>query len=288
MKKNIIVTGSSSGFGLLTVRTLATAGHTVYATMRNIETKNAPQVKELKDWAAANNADIRVFELDVTSDASVNRAVSDIAKDSNGKIDVLVNNAGLFVWGLSEEVSTSQLEDIFRINVFGVDRVIKAVLPYMRKQQDGLLITISSGLARLHLPYLGAYQATKAAVDVLGTTYHYELKKSGIDSVIIQPGAMKTDLFSKKLETVNNGIAEAYGEYGQTIRRGVEALLSPKPESADPQVVADSILQTIGQSKTERKLWTVLGIGAVQPTVEAINNSTGALSSGVMEHIGIS
>ncbi|MGN6418498.1 MAG: SDR family oxidoreductase [Pseudobacter sp.] len=288
MKKNIIVTGSSSGFGLLTVKTLAAAGHTVYATMRNIETKNASQVKQLKDWAAANNADIRVFELDVTSDVSVNKAVSDIARDSNGRIDVLVNNAGLFVWGLSEEVTTSQLEDIFRINVFGVDRVIKAVLPYMRKLQDGLLITISSGLARLHLPYLGAYQATKAAVDVLGTTYHYELKKSGIDSLIIQPGAMKTDLFSKKLETGNGAIEEAYGEYGQSIRRGVEALLSPKPESADPQVVADSILETIGQSKTERKLWTVLGIGPVQPAIEAINSSTGALSSGVMEHIGIS
>lgn len=288
MKKTIIVTGSSSGFGLLTVKTLAAAGHTVYATMRNIETKNAPQVKELKEWAAANKADIRVFELDVTSDPSVNKAISDIAKDSNGKIDVLVNNAGLFVWGLSEEVTTSQLEDIFRINVFGVDRVIKAVLPYMRKQQDGLLITISSGLARLHLPYLGAYQATKAAVDVLGTTYHYELKKSGIDSVIIQPGAMKTDLFSKKLEAGNSAIEEAYGEYGRSIRRGVEALLSPKPESADPQVVADAILETIGQSKSERKLWTVLGIGGLQPTVEAINSSTGALSSGVMENIGIS
>lgn len=288
MKKTIIVTGSSSGFGLLTVKTLAAAGHTVYATMRNIETKNAAQVKELKNWAAANGADIRVFELDVTSDDSVNNAIAGIAKDSHGKIDVLVNNAGLFVWGLSEEVTTSQLEELFRINVFGVDRVIKAVLPYMRKQQDGLLITISSGLARLHLPYLGAYQATKAAVDVLGTTYHYELKKSGIDSVIIQPGAMKTDLFSKKLESGNSAIEEAYGEYGRSIRRGVETLLSPKPESADPQVVADSILQTIGQSKAERKLWTVLGIGALQPTVEAINNSTGALSNGVMEHIGIS
>ncbi|HVK48414.1 MAG TPA: SDR family oxidoreductase [Pseudobacter sp.] len=288
MKKTIIVTGSSSGFGLLTVKTLAAAGHTVYATMRNIETKNAPQVKELKEWATANNADIRVFELDVTSDPSVNKAISDIAKDSNGKIDVLVNNAGLFVWGLSEEVTTSQLEDIFRINVFGVDRVIKAVLPYMRKQQDGLLITISSGLARLHLPYLGAYQATKAAVDVLGTTYHYELKKSGIDSLIIQPGAMKTDLFSKKLEAGNSAVVEAYGEYGQAIRRGIENMLSPTPESTDPQVVADAILETIGKPKNERKLWTVLGIGGLQPTVEAINNSTGALSSGVMEHIGIS
>jgi NAD(P)-dependent dehydrogenase (short-subunit alcohol dehydrogenase family) len=287
MKKTIIVTGTSSGFGLLTVKELAKQGHTVYATMRNVTTKNAKVAQELKSWAGENNVDIRVFELDVTSDSSVKAAITEIGKDSNGRIDVLVNNAGLFMMGLSETVTTKQLEDIFQINVFGVDRVIKAVLPYMHKQHEGLLITLSSGLARLHLPYVGAYTATKTAIDVIATTYHFELSRLGIDSIVIQPGAIPTELWHKSSAPEDLSAVRSYGEHGAQIKEGIEKVFVKTPESPDPQIVADVIARVINTPQGQRDMWNVIGMGGLEPTVEAINNSTGEFSKGVQTSLGI-
>lgn len=287
MKKIVIVTGSSSGFGLLTVKELAKQGHTVYATMRNVATKNGNAAQALANWAKENKADIHVIELDVTSDSSVQTAISKIAGDSNGRIDVVINNAGLFMLGLSEAVTTRQLEELFQINVFGVDRVIKAVLPYMHKQHEGLLITISTGLARLHLPYIGAYTASKAAVDVIGTTYHYELSKLGIDSIVIQPGAIPTDLWHKQLAPENPSAAQSYGEHGAKIKEGIEKIFTPTPQSPDPQIVADLIARIIDTPQGKRDLWTAIGIGAAQPTVETLNTGIGEFSKGVQSHLGI-
>lgn len=287
MKKTIVVTGTSSGFGLLTVKELAKQGHTVYATMRNIATKNATVARELKSWAGENNVDVRVFDLDVTSDSSVNEAITAIGEDSNGRIDVVVNNAGLFMMGLSETITTKQLEDIFQINVFGVDRVIKAVLPYMHKQHEGLLITISSVLARLHLPFVGAYTATKAAIDVIGTTYHYELSKLGIDSIVIQPGAIPTELWHKSCDPEDLSSAQLYGEHGAQIKEGIEKIFVKTPESPDPQIVADIIARVINTPQSQRHMWNPVGIPGMETTVEALNNSTAELSKGMQTSLGI-
>ncbi|MEP7377301.1 MAG: SDR family oxidoreductase [Chitinophagaceae bacterium] len=257
--KNIIVTGSSSGFGLLTVQTLAKKGHTVYATMRNMNTHNAGTAKALRDWAIANKVDIRMIDLDVTSDQSVNDAVEQVIRES-GQIDVLINNAGLLMWGLSETLSTKQVDQLFQVNVFGADRMNKAVLPYMHLQQNGLLIQISSGLARLHLPFLGAYSAAKAAIDTLAETLHYELSNTGIDSAIIQPGVYPaTDLFSKLIPGDNPTMAVNYGEFGSKIEEGIHQLFAHTPESREPIEVAQLITELVDTPKEQRKLWTTIG-----------------------------
>lgn len=285
--KKIIVTGSASGFGLLTVQTLAQKGHTVYATMRNVKTKNAGAAQSLRDWAKENNAVIKVVELDVTSDESVHKAVTQIAEDA-GRIDVLINNAGLLIWGLSETLSTKQTEQVFQVNVFGSDRMNKAVLPYMHHQNSGLLIQLSSGLSRLHLPYLGAYSAAKAAIDTLAETLHYELSKTGIDSVIIQPGVYPTtDLFNKLMPADTPFGAQQYGEFESKVKRGIANLFAYTPESPEPTEVAHLIAEIIQTPQGQRKLWTAVGIGAGQPLVEGINESTHQFSQHVQGALGI-
>lgn len=285
--KKIIVTGSASGFGLLTVQTLARKGHTVYATMRNVETKNAEAAKSLNAWAKENNADVRIVELDITNDASVQTAISYIAEEA-GQIDVVINNAGLMIWGLSETLSTSQVEQVFQVNVFGSDRVNKAVLPYMHQQNSGLLIHLSSGLSRLHLPYMGAYSAAKAAIDILAETLQYELRETGIDSVVVQPGAYPTtDLFNKLVPADNPDAAQNYGAFGLTIEQGIGYLFTPTPQSPDPIEVAHLIAGLVDQSKGERKVWSAIGLGGGQPTVEGINSTTEQLSLHVQGALGI-
>jgi NAD(P)-dependent dehydrogenase (short-subunit alcohol dehydrogenase family) len=286
--KKIIVTGSSSGFGLLTVQTLARQGHTVYATMRNISSKNATAVNNLQQWAQDNKADVRIVELDVTNDDSVNKAIAQIAKDAAGKIDVLINNAGLFIMGLSESLSNQQVDQLFQVNVLGADRMIKAVLPYMHAQNSGLLVQISSGLSRLHLPYLGAYSATKAALDTLTETYHYELLKTGIESIAVQPGAYPTtDIFKNQQSPDNAATSEKYGEYGSKIKQGIGHLFAATPQSPDPQQVADLIANIITMPAGRKNLWNPIGIGGGQPAVAGINESTTQFSQVVQNALGI-
>jgi short-subunit dehydrogenase len=164
---------------------------------------------------------------------------------------------------------------------------IKAVLPYMHKQQDGLLITISSALARLQLPYLGAYTAAKAAIDVIGTAYHYELNKLGIDSVVIQPGVMSTDIFHNQMNPDNPDAANLYGATGASIKEEIEKIFAESPESPDPEIVANLVGEIIGTPKGQRALWTAIGVGSIQPTVEAMNTSTGDFSKGIQNYLGI-
>ncbi|MDR3713145.1 MAG: SDR family NAD(P)-dependent oxidoreductase [Puia sp.] len=188
--KKIVLTGSATGFGLLAVKSLAAKGHTVFATMRNINAANAQAAADIRNWAKKQSADVRVVELDVTSDASVKTAIGEIASAAGGQIDVLINNAGLGFTGVSESLTTAQTEQLFQVNVIGADRLIKAVLPYMHKQKEGLIVNVTSVQARNHIPLLTTYNATKAALDALSVGYHYELRSLGIDVAIIQPGGL--------------------------------------------------------------------------------------------------
>ncbi|MFD2571923.1 SDR family NAD(P)-dependent oxidoreductase [Spirosoma soli] len=286
--KNIIVTGSASGFGLLTVHMLAEQGHRVYATMRNVTTKNAKAAQDLKNWAEAHHVDVRVVELDVTSGDSVTQAIIQIAADAEGKIDVLINNAGLLIWEFSEALSTKQVDQIFQVNVMGADRMNKAVLPYMHRENSGLLVHLSSGLSRLHLPYMGAYSAAKAAIDVLAETLHYELSKTGIDSIVIQPGVYPTtDLFTKQLPQDKAFEEEKYGAFGARVKQGIVSFFAPTPQSPDPSEVARLIAEIIDMPKDHRKLFTAIGIGGGQPVVEEINDSTNRFSLHVQGALGL-
>lgn len=271
--KNIIVTGASSGFGLITVKTLAMQGNKVFATMRNIKTKNAVSAASLMEWANANGKNVDVVELDVTNDESVNNAIEYIAGKTNGIIDVLINNAGSTYIGLNETLSASQTNHIFQVNVIAVDRMIKAVLPYMHWQKDGLLITLSSVAARQATPVMGIYAASKAAADALSVSYSYELKSAGIDVVIIQPGAYQTtDIIANQMAPENAAAEINYGTDMIGYKNEVLKYFEPTDTSRDPLEIAEAIASLIAMPKGERPLWTIVGAGALTDVVYTINS----------------
>ena len=152
------------------------AGHTVFATMRDAGGRNAKAAQELKAFGAANANRVHVVELDVTNDASVAKAIDAIAKQVDGAIDVLVNNAGRFSAGVQEAFTIEEIKALFETNVFGPLRVNRAVLPHMRKRRSGLIVNTSSVVGRFALPTLGTYSASKYAVEALSEAQRDELK----------------------------------------------------------------------------------------------------------------
>jgi len=188
-RKVALMTGASSGFGMLTSVELASAGFRVYATMRNPDKREALDAK-----AAKANVAVEVVPLDVTDDASVADAVRHIVSEA-GRIDVLVNNAGYGVGGYVEEMSMQEYRDQFETNFFGAVRMVKAVLPGMRERGSGRIILISSIGVVNPVPGLSAYNGSKAAVDAFGHALRYEVLGHGIFVSLIEPGTYNTDIF---------------------------------------------------------------------------------------------
>ncbi|HEU4634626.1 MAG TPA: SDR family oxidoreductase [Edaphobacter sp.] len=189
MKYVILITGASSGFGALTARRLAEAGHTVYATMRDTNGRNAAQVEEARRFAAEKKADLRTAELDVSSQKSAERAVEQVLKES-GQLDIVVHNAGHMVFGPAEAFTPEQLAEMYDINVVSTQRINRAVLPVLRKQGQALLIWVGSSSTRGGSPpYLAPYFAAKAGMDAMAVSYAGELARWNIETSIIIPGA---------------------------------------------------------------------------------------------------
>jgi NAD(P)-dependent dehydrogenase (short-subunit alcohol dehydrogenase family) len=253
MKKVIVVTGSSTGFGSLMVKTLQKEGHTVIATMRNVAGKNAAAAAAV---SALKNTE--VVELDVTDEVSVKKAVTGILK-KYGKIDVLINNAAVYGSGVLEAYSVDQVNKMFDVNVYGPLRVNNEVLPAMRAVKDGLIIHISSGVGRISPPFQAPYNASKFAIEGLVEASYSELISHGIESVLLEPGAFLTELWAK--EGVNANREEIVDSYGletagmkQNVSSAFEKILTElKP---DPQLVADAALALINTDKGKRALRT--------------------------------
>jgi NAD(P)-dependent dehydrogenase (short-subunit alcohol dehydrogenase family) len=235
---NALITGSSSGFGFATAITLARRGHTVLATMRGRDGKNRAAADELLRLAESERVALQVLDLDVSSDASVDAAVA-----KAGPVDVLVNNAGYMVAGIAETVTPQQLLDVLGTNVVGMQRMNRAVLPGMRGRGRGLLVHVSSALGRTVMPFLGLYAATKWAVEAVAETYRYELKPSGIDVTIVEPGAFPTGQFPNRQTGADAGRAAGYGPLAggvDLLSKGMEQMFS-MPGAPHPQEVADAI-----------------------------------------------
>src|SRR6516164_4375104 len=189
MKYVVVVTGASSGFGRMAANALAEAGHTVYASMRETTGRNAPEVQKVKDYASEHGIDLRAIELDVSSQESTDRAIAAIVRD-NGRLDVVIHNAGHMVYGPTEAFTPEQLAALYDINVLSTQRVNRAALPQLRKQRHGLLVWVSSSSTRGGTPpYLAPYFAAKAGMDALAVSYAAELARWNIETVIVVPGA---------------------------------------------------------------------------------------------------
>lgn len=276
-KLNILITGCSSGFGKLTAQTLAKAGHRVFASMRSVHGKNAKAARQLQDWAKGEGLSLEVVELDVTDQASVDKAVTRIL-EAAGHLDVVVNNAGVANVGILEGFTIEQTQALFDVNTFGALRVDKAVLPSMRARKSGLLIHISSGTGRVVIPFLSPYSAAKFALEALAEEFHYQLVPFGIESVVIEPGSFGTEVFDKLVMPADNHVLAGYGELAakpQQMFAGIGGALSG-PDAPNPQAVADAIKNIIDKPGGERPLRTVVGplmVDGVEPLNRAYEES---------------
>jgi NAD(P)-dependent dehydrogenase (short-subunit alcohol dehydrogenase family) len=285
--KTVLITGSNSGFGRLTAQTLARKGYTVFASMRELDGKNAEAARTLRAWAEAEHVALHAVELDVTSDTSVDKAVQHVLATA-GRIDVVVNNAGTSSWGLIEGFTPAQLQSLFDINVFGVQRVNRAALPSMREQRSGLLVHVSSSLGRLALPVMSPYAATKWALEVLAETYRYELAAVGVDSVIVQPGAFPTEIGAKMMWPAEASRAKGYGasaDLPERLLAGLKPMLEG-PNPPNPQDVADAITTLIEMPAGTRPLRTVVDqLWGEGPT--AINRVADQVMAGSLQGMGM-
>lgn len=287
-KKVVLVTGSSSGFGRLTAETLARKGYTAFASMRDVAGRNAPASEELRALAEGEGLALQVVELDVTDDASVERAVAEVI-DKAGRIDVVVNNAGLFYVGVTEAFSLEQAKRVFDTNVLGVMRVNRAVLPHMRRQRSGLLVHISAAVVgRLVLPFAGISNAAKFALEALAESYRYELSALGIDSVLVEPGLYPTGLLGKIPGPADEARAQEYGptaEIPANMLSGFADFLSG-PDAPDVQEVADVVATLIATPAGQRPLRTVIA-GEEGQNVLRLNEVAEQEQRGVMELFGL-
>jgi NAD(P)-dependent dehydrogenase (short-subunit alcohol dehydrogenase family) len=237
----------------LTAISSAAKGYTVYATMRDIKGRNAEKAAELNAIEHIN-----VVELDVTQSAQVDAVIADIiAKE--GRLDVLVNNAGYFGGGVAESYSEQDVEDMFDVNLKGTWRVAKASLPQMRKQGEGLIINTSSTLGRFSAPFMTVYNSTKFAVEGLTEGLHYEVRPLGVDVVMIQPGAFPTEIFGKSVYGSDTAVVGGYGELAKVPEQiGVGIGQMFEVMKPNPQMIPDAILKLIEMPKGQRPLRTVV------------------------------
>jgi NAD(P)-dependent dehydrogenase (short-subunit alcohol dehydrogenase family) len=248
-KQVILVTGASSGFGLMTAQSLAQAGHTVYASMRETEGRNAPQVAAIAAWAAEQKADLRAVELDVQSEASAQAGVAAVIADTGG-LDVIVHNAGHMVFGPAEAFTPDQYIQQYDVNVLGAQRVNRAALPRLRGQGRGLLVWVGSSSTRGGTPpFLAPYFAAKAAMDALAVSYSTELALWGIETTIMVPGAFTkgTNHFAHSGVPADTARAAEYetGPYASIADKALKGLASLEPADADPAEVARAIVRVV-------------------------------------------
>lgn len=259
--KVVLVTGSSTGIGRLTAETLARAGLTVYATMRDLESRNAPAAAEIRELAGRERLALHVLELDVTHGDSTEDAVAAVIREE-GHIDVVVNNAGAMNAGVTEGFTLEQIQSQMDVNFFGAARLNRAVLPHMRTRGSGLLVHVSSLAGRLVFPFFGVYCASKFALEALAESYRYELSGIGIDSVIVEPGPFASELIARSPKPADRERLESYGDTAAIPERTLASFSEflRGPDAPDPQTVADDILRLIGMPMETRPLRTVCGV----------------------------
>ena len=230
-----LVTGSSTGIGLATSLALAKENFRTYATMRNLN-KSAG----ITSKAAKENLQLSVLEMDVDDDKSVKETIDKII-DDKGRIDVIVNNAGYALVGAFEESNMQDGRAQMETNFFGTVRVIKAVLPIMRKQRRGTIVNVTSMGGRIAIPFDSFYHASKFAVEGLSESLQYEAEPFGIRVVLIEPGAIKSD-FWKNLKLTDNIQGSPYTPTIQKVTKSFEVM---SQNAIPPEAVANVILKAV-------------------------------------------
>ncbi|MGC2463372.1 MAG: SDR family oxidoreductase [Steroidobacteraceae bacterium] len=279
MPKTILITGTSTGFGHDTAETLSRAGHTVFASMREPQAKNREHAETLRKRG------IEVVDLDVSSDASVDRAVKEVLVRA-GRIDVLINNAGVASAGVTEAFTPDQAKIVFNTNVVGLLRTTRAVLPAMRGQGDGLIINIGSILGRVTFPFFGIYGASKFAIEALTDSLRYEVSQLGIDVALVQPSAYPTPMYASVQQPADAGRVAAYGAIGEIPGAMFKHFMTTfqAADAPNPHDVAEAIAKLVAQPKGSRPARTVVGAAFGSDTVNA---QTAPVQAHVVEALGL-
>ena len=255
----VLITGASTGFGRDAAERLARRGHHVFATMRDLRGRNAEHRQSLERVATHEALELQVLELDVTDEESVRHAVRS-ALDSAGHLDVVINNAGVAGIGVTEAYTAEQFRQMFDINLFGVVRVNRAVLPSMRQRRSGLLIHVSSGAGRVTVPAMAAYCASKFALEALADAYRFELLPFGIDSVLVEPGIYRTAIFDRLVSPGDEARVASYGQaakYADDVLGTFKAVIGA-PDAPGSAEVAEAFVQLIEMAPSERPFRTVV------------------------------
>jgi len=227
-----LITGASSGIGLVTAKALQQAGYRVFGTSRR---------------ALASIDGITMLTCDVTDEGSVKNTVAEVLKQA-GRIDLLVNNAGIGLLGAAEESSTAQAQALFDVNVFGITRVTNAVLPTMRSQKQGRIVNISSLLGLIPSPYNALYAATKHAVEGYSESLDHELRTFGIRVVLVEPGLTRTS-FEASITNPDQALA-VY----DSVRTDMANRMRNWVNAGDaPDVVADTVLKAATATDPRRR-----------------------------------
>lgn len=279
MSKTILVTGASTGFGRETAKTLLQAGHDVFASMRDPQGKNQEHADALRALGA------EVVELDVTNTESVEQAVAAVVAKT-GRIDVLINNAGVASAGVSEAFTAEQATTLFDVNVVGLHRVTRAVLPTFRSQQDGLIINIGSILGRVTFPFFGFYGASKFAVEALTDSYRYELSQLGVDVALVQPSAYPTQMYASAGQPEDTARVVEYGAVGKIPGAMFEQFSSmlTGADAPNPQDIASAIATLIETPKGQRAARTVVGAPYGS---DSLNEATEPVQAHVVDALGL-
>lgn len=285
----VVVTGASSGFGAMAARALARAGHTVYASMRETKGRNVPAVRELERYAEDQGVDLRAIELDVGSDKSCETAVQEIVA-KNGRLDVVVHNAGHMMFGPAEAFTPEQLAELYDVNVLGTQRLNRAALPQLRKQGRGLLVWVSSSSSAGGTPpYLAPYFAAKAGMDALAVVYARELTRWGIETTIVVPGAFTggTNHFAHAGSPADKArVAEyeagPYKGFADQVLKGFAAIVPP---DADASAVAEAIVKVVDAPFGKRPFRT--HIDPTQDGAEVVNMVCDRIRAELLRRIGL-
>jgi len=279
MPKTILITGASTGFGRDTAETLARAGHRVFASMRDVAHRNRPHAETLRAGG------VHVVEIDVTDDASVERGVASLLAQTP-RLDVLVNNAGIGSAGISEAFTPDQLRALFDVNVFGVQRTLRAVLPHFRRQGRGLVVNVGSVLGRITIPFFGLYGASKFALEAMTDSYRYELSQLGIDVVLVQPSAYPTNIFDSAQRPIDTSCTDAYGkegEIGKQVVHGFAAQFDGK-DAPDPHEVAEAIRRIVEQADGTRASRVIVGQAS---GADVVNEASSAVQAQLLSSFGL-
>ncbi len=258
MKNKVLITGASGGFGFLICKELTARGYDVAGTTRDLS-KNEVIINDLKRMG------IHMIEMDVTDESSVNNGVKQAIEEMDG-LDILINNAGVGALGMQEHFTPEDMKKVFDVNVFGVQRVTRAALPYLREQQKGTVLFVSSLLGRVAMPYYGIYNASKWALEAMAENYRVELSRFGIECCIVEPGGFPTTFKENLIKPHDRSRNKSYGTFMRSVNatfEGFQEALSHYEEQR-PENVAIAIANLLGMpfgDKPTRKVIDYMEMG---------------------------